>query len=77
MARKQKVTVSLASDRLDELDEQVVARDSNRSALIEEALDVWQKARLDRELAAGYRAMAEEDLKTAEANLGVGVETLD
>jgi len=77
MARKQKVTISLASDRLDELDQQVVARDSNRSALIEEALGVWQQARLARELAAGYQAMAEEDRKTAEANLGAGVETLD
>jgi len=76
MARRQKVTISLASDRLAELDDIVVARDSNRSALIEEALDVWRKARLERELAEGYRAMAEEDRKTAEDNLGSGVEAL-
>jgi len=76
MARRQKVTISLASDRLAELDDIVVARDSNRSALIEEALDVWRKTRLERELAEGYRAMAEEDRKTAEDNLGSGVEAL-
>lgn len=77
MARRQKVTISLASDRLAELDDIVVARDSNRSALIEEALDVWRKARLERELADGYRAMAGEDRKTAEGGLGSSVETLD
>ena len=77
MARKQKVTISLASDRLAELDDIVVARDSNRSALVEEALEVWTRARLQRELAEGYRAMAEEDRKTAEGNLRSGVEALD
>ena len=77
MARKQKVTISLASDRLAELDDIVVARDSNRSALVEEALEVWTRARLQRELAEGYRAMAEEDRKTAEGNLRSGIEALD
>ena len=77
MPRKQKVTISLASDRLAELDDIVVARDSNRSALVEEALEVWTRARLQRELAEGYRAMAEEDRKTAEGNLRSGIEALD
>ena len=77
MAKREKVTISIASDRLAELDEIAVARDTNRSALIEEALAVWEERRLKRELADGYRAMAAEDRKTAEANLRSGVETLD
>jgi predicted transcriptional regulator len=77
VAKREKVTISIASDRLAELDEIAVARDTNRSALIEEALAVWEERRLKRELADGYRAMAAEDCKTAEANLRSGVETLD
>jgi len=77
MARRQKVTVTIASDRLEQLDEIAVARDSNRSALIEEALEVWKREQLNRELAAGYKAMAEEDRRTAENNLRSGSETCD
>ena len=77
MAKREKVTISIASDRLARLDEIVIARDTNRSALIEEALAVWEERRLKRELADGYKAMAAEDRKTAEANLRSGVETLD
>ena len=77
MARREKVTISIASDRLAQLDEIVIARDTNRSALIEEALAVWEERGLKQELADGYKAMAAEDLKTAEANLRSGVETLD
>ena len=77
VAKREKVTISIASDRLAQLDEIVIARDTNRSALIEEALAVWEERRLKRELADGYRAMAAEDRKTAEANLRSGVETLD
>ena len=77
MARRQKVTVTIASDRLEQLDEIAVARDTNRSALIEEALEVWEKDRLNQELAAGYKAMADEDRRTAEERLRSGSETLD
>ena len=77
MAKREKVTVSIASDRLAQLDEIVAARDSNRSALIEEALAVWEKQRLREELADGYKAMADTDRRTAEANLRSSVETHD
>jgi|MudIll2142460700_1097286.scaffolds.fasta_scaffold3542096_1 predicted transcriptional regulator len=77
MAKREKVTISIAADRLAELDEIAIARDTNRSALIEEALAVWEDRRLKRELADGYKAMAAEDRRTAEANLRSGIETLD
>ncbi|MBM3330385.1 ribbon-helix-helix protein, CopG family [candidate division WOR-3 bacterium] len=77
MARRQKVTVTIASDRLEQLDEIAVARDTNRSALIEEALEVWEKEQLNQELAVGYKAMAEEDRRTAEERLRSGSENLD
>jgi predicted transcriptional regulator len=77
MAKREKVTVTIASDRLAQLDELAIARDTNRSALIEEALEVWEKERLRRELTAGYKAMAAEDRSTAEDRLRSGVEALD
>ena len=77
MSKREKVTISISSDRLAQLDEIVVARDTNRSALVEEALAVWEERQLKQELVEGYRAMAAEDRKTAEANLRSGVETLD
>jgi len=77
MPKREKVTISIASDRLAQLDEIVIARDTNRSALIEEALAVWEERGLKQELADGYKAMAVEDRKTAEANLRSGVETLE
>ena len=77
MPKREKVTISISSDRLAQLDEIVIARDTNRSVLIEEALTVWEERRLEQELADGYKAMAAEDRKTAEANLRTGVETLD
>jgi predicted transcriptional regulator len=76
MAKRKKVTISIASDRLAELDEIAIARDTNRSALIEEALAVWEERQLKQELADGYKAMAAEDRRTAETNLRSGVETL-
>ncbi len=77
MARRKKVTVTISSDRLEWLDELAVARDTNRSALIDEALDLWERTRLAAELREGYKAMSAEDCRTAEANLRAARETLD
>jgi metal-responsive CopG/Arc/MetJ family transcriptional regulator len=75
MNHKEKVTISLAPDWIEELDRNAGHRHTSRSALIEEALEVWRREQLNRELAAGYRAMADEDRQTAERNLGSGLET--
>jgi len=77
VADKTKVTVSLDRTKLDELDSIVAARETNRSALIEEALDAWHRKQLGKELARGYREMADEDRKTAERNLRSGLEALE
>jgi metal-responsive CopG/Arc/MetJ family transcriptional regulator len=75
--QKQKVTISIARDRLSTLDRAARSRKSNRSALIEEALDTWEREARRRELAAGYRAMAEEDRRTAEDNLAAASQAGD
>jgi metal-responsive CopG/Arc/MetJ family transcriptional regulator len=77
MACKEKVTISVDESLLSELDRTAEERHASRSALIAEALRVWQRARLEQALARGYREMAGEDRATAEAGLRSSVETLD
>ena len=47
-----------------------------RSRVIETAIQQWRKKELENQLIVGYRAMAEEDSETAEANLAAGAEVL-
>ena len=76
MPKREKVTISISSDRLAQLDEIVVARDTNRSALVEEALAVWEERRLKQELTEGYRAMAEENKRFVEMATEVAYEVI-
>jgi metal-responsive CopG/Arc/MetJ family transcriptional regulator len=77
MACKDKITISMDGSLLSDLDRTAEERHVSRSALIEEALHVWRRERLEADLARGYREMAGEDRATAEANLRSGVESLD
>ncbi len=77
MAGKDKITITVDADRLSELDRVAEAQHVSRSALVEEALRVWHRDRLEQELARGYREMAREDRETAERNLRSSVESLD
>jgi len=74
MVSKVKVTVSLDSSLMKQLE--VVSRQSRtpRSRLIEEALRFWQRSRLEQQLKEGYQHMATEDRTTAERNVKAGWE---
>lgn len=76
MASKTRATITLSREILEIVDGESRTRGEARSALVEEALRFWQKERLKRELAAGYRAMAGEDEKTAEDHLPLSREIL-
>lgn len=69
MAQKVKVTLSLDEDLVQTLDK--ISRQSKkpRSRVVQEALRLWRRKELHEKLAEGYRAMAEEDRKTAEGHL--------
>ena len=69
MASKAKATIAINRELLEVIDRESQERHETRSALIEEALRFWQRQKLNRELAAGYRAMSQEDKETAEENL--------
>ena len=76
MASKSKATIAISREILELVDRESQERHETRSALIEEALRLWQRQKLHRELAAGYQAMAQEDSETAEENLPLSKEIL-
>ncbi len=73
---KAKITVTIEKEMIQELDRWSVRRKENRSRLVEEAVRLWQEEQLNAELVEGYKAMAEEDAKTAEASLAAGAESI-
>ena len=76
MGQKLKVTVTIDESVVNDIDRYSREQGGSRSRLIEEAIKAWRQRRLEKELIEGYRAMAKEDQKTAEANLGAGEEVL-
>ena len=69
MAQKIKLTVSLDQDLVQTLDEMSRQSKKPRSRVVQEALRLWRRKNVHDKLAEGYRAMAEEDRKTAERHL--------
>lgn len=69
MGEKVKVTFSLDRHIVETLDRVSRGRKTPRSRLVQEALELWRKNELQEKLAEGYRAMAEENRKTAERHL--------
>jgi predicted transcriptional regulator len=66
---KARMTVSVERAVVEEVDRFCRRRKRTRSAVVAEALARWMRARQESELAAGYEAMAEENLRVAEENL--------
>ncbi len=69
MAQKVKVTLSLDEDLVETLDQLSRQSKKPRSRVVQEALRLWRRKELHQRLAEGYRAMAEEDRKTAGGHL--------
>jgi metal-responsive CopG/Arc/MetJ family transcriptional regulator len=74
---KERITVTIDEGLVQDLDRAAEAQHRNRSNLVEAAIRTWKRVQLEQELIEGYRAMAEEDLKVAEANLPAGYEVLE
>lgn len=66
---KTKITISISKDYVEELDKIAKSQNTNRSELIEEAIKVWEKRRIDYALKKGYQEMRAEDKKVSEENL--------
>jgi len=69
MASKVKVTVSLDEALVRELGGASQRKGKPRSHLVEEALRLWRRTRIEQELREGYQAMAKADRATAEHRL--------
>lgn len=76
MASKVKVTVSVDEGLLRELAGASRKTGQPRSQLVEEALRLWKRRRIEQALREGYQAMAKEDGATAERRLPAGWETM-
>ena len=77
MPGKVKVTVSISEHLLEEVDDTSRECHLSRSAAFEEALRLWKKKKLEKDLREGYLAMSDENLSTSEERLPVGSEFLD
>ena len=76
MGSKVKITVSLDAALVRELGGAGPQKGKPRSQLVEEALRLWRRARLERELKEGYQAMAKADRAAAEHHLQAGWEVV-
>jgi metal-responsive CopG/Arc/MetJ family transcriptional regulator len=77
MARKVKLTLSLDENVVETLD--FVSKQSKqpRSRVVQDAIQLWQRRRVQQELADGYRSMSKEDQETAELRLAAFREILE
>ena len=76
MANKQRVTIALDRNILEEIDRLSKEQSESRSRIIEGAIKLWRKRQLEKELVEGYLDMSKENTETAEANLVAGEEVL-
>lgn len=77
MNTKTRMTVTMDSSLVDELDRVSSEQKESRSQLVEDAVRDWSRHRLEQELIEGYEAMNRENRETAEANLAAGVEVIE
>lgn len=68
------ITVTLDEFLIQTLDQFSITQRKSRSRLVEEAIEAWQRSQTEQKLIEGYRAMANEDAKTAEDLLPAGIE---
>ena len=73
---KVKITVSIDEKLSAMIDRDAHRLRKNRSRVVEEAIRLWREKQREEDLKEGYLAMAREDSRTAEANLGAGFEAI-
>lgn len=77
MATKVKLTITIGRNLVEDLDKEAKTRKLSRSALVEEAIRLLKKKRLEEALKKGYQEMADENLRVAEEMIHYGSETVD
>jgi metal-responsive CopG/Arc/MetJ family transcriptional regulator len=77
MGRKVKLTLSLDEEVVETLDSASKLSKQPRSRVVQDAIQLWQRRRLQQALADGYRSMSKEDQDTAERRLAAFREILE
>lgn len=70
---KAKITVTIDEQLIESIDNLAEKEGKNRSQFMEEAVNFWHQWQMEQELIEGYRAMAKEDVQTAESHLSAGI----
>jgi predicted transcriptional regulator len=73
---KAKLSVTVEEDLVDQLHELAAVQSQPVSHFVEAALKQFLTAQLEAEMEEGYRAMADFNLKLAEADMAAGYEVL-
>lgn len=77
MSIKARMTVTIDTYLVAELDRVSREQSESRSRLVEDAVRSWHEERLALELREGYEAMNKENRDLAEANLAAGIEAIE
>jgi len=76
MRSKQRVTIAIDKNIVEEIDRLSKAQRKSRSHIIEGAIKLWRKRQLEKELIDGYIEMCKENAETAEARLAASIKSL-
>jgi metal-responsive CopG/Arc/MetJ family transcriptional regulator len=74
---KTKITITIDEKYVSDLDRISRIKRANRSALIEEAIKLWEKEQIKHALKHGYQIMAKEDSKAASEYIKIAREILN
>ena len=74
---KAKITITIDEKYVSDLDRISRIKHTNRSALIEEAIRIWEKKQIKKALKHGYQTMVKEDKKAAEQYIKIAQEILN
>ena len=74
---KTRITVTLDEKYVNDLDRIARIKKINRSALVEEAILLWEKENINRALMYGYQCMVKEDSRAVEDYIKIAREILD
>ncbi|OGC43886.1 hypothetical protein A2Y85_07860 [candidate division WOR-3 bacterium RBG_13_43_14] len=74
---KTRITITLDEKYVKDLDRIARIKKINRSALVEEAILLWEKENINRALVYGYQSMVKEDSQVVEEYIKIAGEILD
>ncbi|MDI6821841.1 MAG: ribbon-helix-helix protein, CopG family [Actinomycetota bacterium] len=75
-SRRVRISATISSELLEELDLEAREKHRSRSQLLEECIKIWRGLKLREDMKEGYLERVKPDRKLAEEDLAAQVETL-